>query len=93
MCVLVFQLFTFPPVVAHANVCVSLCFSCLHSHQLLPKLMFACQKYLKDEQLETPMGLVARLVLSNNIFVEQFCATVKDLKVSTCVARKKYGLS
>lgn len=60
-------------------------FSCLHSLQLLPKLMFACQKYLKDEQLETPLGLLSRLVLSNNVFVEQFCATVRDQKVSGIV--------
>ncbi|XP_052801977.1 serine/threonine-protein kinase 36-like isoform X1 [Mya arenaria] len=53
---------------------------CLHSHGLMPKLMFACQKYLREEQLETPVGLVTRLVLSNNIFVQQFCDSVKDLK-------------
>ncbi|XP_052245877.1 serine/threonine-protein kinase 36-like isoform X2 [Dreissena polymorpha] len=63
---------------------------CFHSHELMPKLMFACQKYLKEEQLETPVGLITRLVLSNNIFVDQFCTAVKDLKyipfLCSCVA-------
>lgn len=58
-------------------------YRCLHSHQLMPRLMYACQKYLKDDQLETPIGLITRLVLSNNIFIEQFCSSVKDLKVRT----------
>ena len=44
--------------------------------------MFACQKYLKDEDLVTPLGLITRLVLGNNIFVDQFCSAVRDLKVS-----------
>ncbi|XP_053375553.1 serine/threonine-protein kinase 36-like isoform X2 [Mercenaria mercenaria] len=64
--------------------------TCLHAHQLMPRLMYACQKYLKDDQLETPIGLITRLVLSNNIFIDQFCSSVKDLKflsfLSTCIA-------
>ena len=56
-------------------------FRCLHSHHLLSRLLFACQKYLKDEDLVTPLGLITRLVLGNKIFVEQFCSAVRDLKV------------
>ena len=44
--------------------------------------MFACTKYLKLDNLETPIGLIARLVLSNHMFVDQFALTVRDLKVS-----------
>lgn len=62
-------------------------FRCLHSHQLLSRLLFACQKYLKEEELVTPLGLVTRLVLGNNIFVEQFCSAVRDLKVGTDTAK------
>ena len=61
------------------SVCIY--FRCLHSHHLLSRLMFACQKYLKDEDLVTPLGLITRLVLGNKIFVEQFCSAVRDLKV------------
>ena len=37
--------------------------------------------------LETPVGLMTRLVLGNPIFVQQFACAVKDLKVgiSVCV--------
>ncbi|KAK3576136.1 hypothetical protein CHS0354_043102 [Potamilus streckersoni] len=55
---------------------------CLHFHALLPRLLYACQRYLKNEQLEMPFGLVARMVLGNRIFVDQFCSTIKELRAS-----------
>ncbi|XP_041347923.1 serine/threonine-protein kinase 36-like isoform X2 [Gigantopelta aegis] len=53
---------------------------CLYTTNLLPRLVFACSKYLTKEHLETPMGLVARLVLGNRIFVKQFAATMDEIK-------------
>lgn len=70
---------------------------CLHFHQFMPHLMYACQKYLKDDQLETPIGLISRLVLSNNIFVQQFCSAVNDLKyipfMSSCMSPNGTSIS
>ena len=56
--------------------------SCLYTSRLLPRLLGACVKHLEGQALETPMGLIARLVLGNVIFVEQFATAVKSVKVS-----------
>ncbi|KAK7488222.1 hypothetical protein BaRGS_00020529 [Batillaria attramentaria] len=56
---------------------------CLYTSQLLPRLLGACSKYLSGESLETPIGLITRLVLGNPIFVQQFASAVKDLKCSS----------
>ncbi|KAL4223174.1 Serine/threonine-protein kinase 36 [Mactra antiquata] len=84
------QICCFPFAVDTSDDLLSEIQTCLHSHQLMPRIMYACQKYLKDEQLETPIGLISRLVLSNNMFVEQFCNAVRDLKflpfLSSCIA-------
>lgn len=56
-------------------------FRCLYETQVLPRIFFACTKYLQLEQLETPMGLLTRLVLGNHMFVEQFAQAVHDFKV------------
>ncbi|KAK3796590.1 hypothetical protein RRG08_057839 [Elysia crispata] len=53
---------------------------CLYTSRLLPRLLAACVKHLEGAALETPMGLVARLVLGNVIFVEQFATAVKSVK-------------
>ncbi|KAK7088085.1 serine/threonine-protein kinase 36-like isoform X2 [Littorina saxatilis] len=58
---------------------------CLFSSQLLPRLLAATSHYLKGETLETPIGLMTRLVLGNPIFVQQFASTVKELKCSSFV--------
>ncbi|GFN99541.1 serine/threonine-protein kinase 36 [Plakobranchus ocellatus] len=51
---------------------------CLYTSRLLPRLLVACVNHLSGPALETPMGLVARLVLGNVIFVEQFATAVKS---------------
>lgn len=56
-------------------------FRCLYETQVLPRIFFACTKYLQLEQIETPMGLLTRLVLGNQMFVEQFAQAVHDFKV------------
>ena len=52
-------------------------------HLLVPKLLEASVTYLKPDQLELPFGLLARLILSNAEFVEQFSNAVQDCNVST----------
>ncbi|XP_046556063.1 serine/threonine-protein kinase 36-like isoform X1 [Haliotis rubra] len=53
---------------------------CLYTCDLLPRLVAGCTCYLTKENLETPLGLIARLVLANRIFVEQFASAVKEEK-------------
>ncbi|KAK3094442.1 hypothetical protein FSP39_001787 [Pinctada imbricata] len=59
---------------------------CLYDTGLLPRLMFACTKYLTTEHLETPIGLITRLVLSNHMFVEQFALAISELKATSFLA-------
>lgn len=56
--------------------------SCLYTVELLPRLLGACVQCLNGEALETPIGLVTRMVLGNAIFVHQFAAAVRELNVS-----------
>ncbi|XP_035828028.1 serine/threonine-protein kinase 36 [Aplysia californica] len=53
---------------------------CLYMSKFLPRLLGSCVRYLRGATLETPMGLVARLVLGNVIFVEQFATTINECK-------------
>ncbi|XP_059141268.1 serine/threonine-protein kinase 36-like [Physella acuta] len=50
---------------------------CLYTSKFLPRLLAACVHHLSGSSLETPLGLLARLVLGNVIFVEQFATAVK----------------
>ncbi|PVD31308.1 hypothetical protein C0Q70_06720 [Pomacea canaliculata] len=52
---------------------------CLYTVELLPRLLGACVRCLNGEALETPIGLVTRMVLGNAIFVHQFAAAVREL--------------
>ena len=54
---------------------------CLYNASLLPRLVFCCTKYLKNEQLEIPINLMLRLVLGSQQFLKQFCNCVKEQKV------------
>ncbi|XP_076434866.1 serine/threonine-protein kinase 36-like isoform X2 [Babylonia areolata] len=56
---------------------------CLFSSKLLPRLLGASALYLHGERLETPVGLMTRLVLGNAIFVQQFASAIADLKVNS----------
>ncbi|KAK6192112.1 hypothetical protein SNE40_003650 [Patella caerulea] len=53
---------------------------CLYTSHILPRLLHASSQYLHHDLLETPLGLIARLVLGNVIFVEQFAKAVQDFK-------------
>ena len=48
---------------------------------LLSKIFEASVKYLKPHMLDLVVGLIARLVLSNEAFVEQFAHTIESHKV------------
>ncbi|KAL8605032.1 hypothetical protein ACOMHN_018834 [Nucella lapillus] len=58
---------------------------CLYTSQLLPRLLAASSEYLSGDVLETPVGLMTRLVLGNAIFVQQFASAVSDLKCHSFV--------
>lgn len=83
------QLFCFPFAVDIAEDILQEVQQCLYETQVLPRIFFACTKYLQLEQIETPMGLLNRLVLGNQMFVEQFAQAVHDFKavpfLSNCV--------
>ena len=49
----------------------------------MSRLLHACVTYLKPEQLELPMGLTSRLILGDQVFVDQFSGCVRELGVST----------
>lgn len=58
---------------------------CLYVSHLLPRLLSASCHYLSGEDLQMPLGLLARLTLSNSIFVEQFAAAAQDAEVGSLV--------
>ncbi|XP_064613402.1 LOW QUALITY PROTEIN: serine/threonine-protein kinase 36-like [Liolophura sinensis] len=76
---LVSQLCCFPFAVDAKEELLSEIQSCLLSAQLLPRVLKACVKFLKPDQLEIPLGLVTRLVLGNTQFVAQFTHTINGL--------------
>uniref|UniRef100_A0A2C9JQD1 non-specific serine/threonine protein kinase n=1 Tax=Biomphalaria glabrata TaxID=6526 RepID=A0A2C9JQD1_BIOGL len=53
---------------------------CLYTSKLVPRLLGACVQYLSGPPLETPIGLLSRLVLGNVIFVEQLATAIKTYK-------------
>ncbi len=61
----------------------ALSFRCFYENQLLKSLFEASHRFLKREQLELPMGLIARMVLGEPAFVDQFAATV-DHQIVSC---------
>ncbi|BFZ18847.1 hypothetical protein BsWGS_21886 [Bradybaena similaris] len=74
------QMGCFPFAVDTSNELLAEIQHCLYTSRLLPRLLESCVRYLSGPQLETPMGLIARLVLGNVIFVEQFATSVKTCK-------------
>lgn len=55
---------------------------CFYENQLLKLLFEASNTYLKREQWELPIGLIARLILGDPAFVDQFASTVDQKHVS-----------
>jgi len=62
--------------------CVSVVDSCYADLRLLERLLAACITCLKPQYLDLPVGLVARLVLSDATFIDQFVRVVNDHNVS-----------
>ena len=51
-------------------------------HKFLPRLLYASVTYLMtSDHQELPVGLLSRLVLADQKFVEQFSQSVKEAKV------------
>lgn len=44
-------------------------------------MFLACLKYLDQAHLDLPIGLIARLMFANDIFVAQFAQAVKNYEV------------
>ncbi|XP_071178743.1 serine/threonine-protein kinase 36-like isoform X5 [Mytilus edulis] len=74
------QLCCFPFAVDIAEELLHQVQQCLFNASLLPRLIFCCTKYLKNEQLEIPINLMLRLVLGSQQFLKQFCKCVKEQK-------------
>ncbi|KAH9525670.1 Serine/threonine-protein kinase 36 [Bulinus truncatus] len=60
---------------------------CLYVSNFVPRLLGACVHYLSGPPLETPIGLLARLVLGNVIFVEQLATSVKSYKAVSFIQK------
>ena len=73
----------------------SMCSRCFAHSQLLPRLLHASVTYLKPHDLDLPIGLISRLVLADDVFVEQFAHCVDNLKVRhiSCILLTHYLLS
>ena len=56
--------------------------SCYSHLGLLDKLLAACVTSLKPEHLDLPIGLVGRLVLSGQAFIDQFTSSINSHNVS-----------
>ncbi|KAL5015967.1 hypothetical protein ScPMuIL_005556 [Solemya velum] len=50
---------------------------CLHANNLLPRMFLACLTHMDQAHLDLPIGLIARLMFANDIFVSQFAQAVK----------------
>lgn len=80
------------------HICQLLCFPfALDTHEMMlaailasfrqclfvEKLVSACQRYVPLQMTEVPMGLMSRLVLSEEGFMNQFCDSVSKLKAES----------
>ncbi|CAC5416461.1 FU [Mytilus coruscus] len=81
------QLCCFPFAVDIAEELLHQVQQCLFNASLLPRLIFCCTKYLKNEQLEIPINLMLRLVLGSQQFLKQFCKCVKEQKTVSLLSQ------
>ncbi|XP_022108847.1 serine/threonine-protein kinase 36-like [Acanthaster planci] len=56
--------------------------SSLQQSHVLTRLINACMLYLKPDEMEVPLGLLSRFVLSHDTFVLEFAGAVTQLKVA-----------
>ncbi|XP_013385413.1 serine/threonine-protein kinase 36 [Lingula anatina] len=65
-------------------------YNCFYSQGLILRLLSACKHFLQPDQMEMPVGLMARLTLGEQAFVLQFADCVVELDalsfVSVCVS-------
>ncbi|CAN0369156.1 unnamed protein product [Lampetra planeri] len=59
----------------------------LHDTQILTRLMQVCVHQLSDKQLEVPLGLVSRLVLSNAGFLTEFVRLMSEQETAKYLSR------
>ena len=59
---------------------------------LMPKLFHACVQYLKPVHLELPIGIINRLVIGDESFVEQFASTVHESRVCFSLSTRDFDL-
>ncbi|XP_077995717.1 serine/threonine-protein kinase 36-like [Glandiceps talaboti] len=80
------QLLCFPFAIdVNDNLMTSVLESMLQS-QVIFKLVYVCKAYLLPHQLSVPIGLIARLVLSDSVFVTQFTEAVHECKAESLLA-------
>ncbi|XP_074643571.1 serine/threonine-protein kinase 36-like [Tubulanus polymorphus] len=76
------QLICFPFAIDIEDELLMEVYSALYKCNFVPKLLQSCQNYVKTEQLEMPIGIIARLVLGDIAFVDQFASSVQTLNAT-----------
>eukprot|EP00057_Strongylocentrotus_purpuratus_P007030 XP_011661504.1 PREDICTED: serine/threonine-protein kinase 36 [Strongylocentrotus purpuratus] len=77
------QLLCFPFALDTHEMMMSAILSSFRQCLLVEKLVSACQKYVPLEMTEVPMGVLSRLVLSEEAFLTQFCECVTKFKAES----------
>ncbi|XP_033099504.1 serine/threonine-protein kinase 36-like [Anneissia japonica] len=80
------QLLCFPFALDISDTLVEDILSSYHQSLLLPKLLAACLLYLEPGTLEVPVGLMSRLVLSDELFISQFVQATANFKAEPLIA-------
>ncbi|XP_038058960.1 serine/threonine-protein kinase 36-like isoform X2 [Patiria miniata] len=77
------QLLCFPFALDTHDMLMEAILSSLQQSHVLTRLINACMLYLKPEDMEVPLGLLSRFVLSHDAFVTEFAEAVTQLKADT----------
>ncbi|XP_071946341.1 serine/threonine-protein kinase 36-like [Antedon mediterranea] len=79
------QLLCFPFALDVSDSLVEDILSSYHQSLLMSKLLAACLLYLDPSTLEVPVGLMSRLVLSDEVFLSQFVQAIANFKAEALI--------
>ncbi|XP_077866454.1 serine/threonine-protein kinase 36-like [Saccoglossus kowalevskii] len=80
------QLLCFPYAIDVTDNMLSSVLECMFQSRVIWRLLSACQSHLQPHQISIPVGLIARLVFSDQVFVTQFTDSVLELKAEGLLA-------
>ncbi|XP_071789839.1 serine/threonine-protein kinase 36-like isoform X1 [Asterias amurensis] len=77
------QLLCFPFALDTHDMLMEAILASLQESHIMTRLISACMLHLKPEQMEVPVGLLSRFVLSHEVFITEFAEAIPQLKAES----------